>query len=328
VQWWASWYPGAEPGGGGYVAQRMMSAKDEKHSLLATLWFQVAHFAVRPWPWILVALSTLVLYPDVTDRGAAYVMTIRDFMPAGLLGLLLAAFLAAYMSTLASQTVWGTSYIINDLYRPFIKPNATEAQYVKVSRLTNIGLMIFSFLLTTQFDKISDAWKFILACSGGIGLVLLLRWYWWRINAWSEISALLAPYVVYPIMAFYFEASFEITLLVIVAWSTLVWIVVTYLTKPTDNQTLLSFYTKVHPGGIGWRHIAAQLPDVPGDTHFGRLFVNWAAGVGMVLLSLFGTGKLIFGDWQMALLLFASAIGCGAVIFYNFNRMGWKKAVE
>ncbi|MCG8701417.1 MAG: hypothetical protein MI922_25430, partial [Bacteroidales bacterium] len=147
VQWWSSWYPGAEPGGGGYVAQRMMSAKDEKHSLLATLWFQIAHYALRPWPWVLVALAALVLYPNEADRGATYVMMIRDFLPAGLLGLLLAAFLAAYMSTIASQTVWGTSYIINDLFRPFIKPNADEKYYVKISRITTFILMFFSLIV-------------------------------------------------------------------------------------------------------------------------------------------------------------------------------------
>ena len=150
VQWWASWYPGAEPGGGGYVAQRMMSAKDEKHSLLATLWFQVAHYALRPWPWILVALAALVLYPAEPDKGATYVMVIRDFLPSGLLGLLLAAFFAAYMSTIASQTVWGTSYIINDLYRPFIKPGASEKYYVRISRITTFVLIIFSLVVTTN----------------------------------------------------------------------------------------------------------------------------------------------------------------------------------
>jgi Na+/proline symporter len=188
VQWWASWYPGAEPGGGGYVAQRLMSAKDEKHSLLATLWFQIAHYAVRPWPWIIVALVALVMYPNVPDKGETYVMVIRDLLPSGLLGLLLAAFLAAYMSTIASQTVWGTSYIINDFIRPFIKSDANEKYYVNISRIVTILLIIFSFFVTSQITRISDAWKFILACSGGIGLVLILRWFWWRVNAWSEIS--------------------------------------------------------------------------------------------------------------------------------------------
>ena len=290
VQWWASWYPGAEPGGGGYVAQRMMSAKDEKHSLLATLWFQVAHFALRPWPWIIVALVALMLYPDAQDKGATYVMVIRDLVPPGLRGLMLAAFLAAYMSTMASQTVWGTSYIINDLFRPFVRPGAKEKYYVKVSRITTVLLMVFSLIMTTQFQQISDAWRFVLACSGGIGLVLLLRWFWWRINAWSEIAAMLAPYAVYPILHFHFRMSYEWILIIIVAWSTVVWLIVTYLTAPTKTEVLIEFYKRVHPGGIGWKPIARLVPEVQGDTGFRMLAVNYVMGCLLVLFSLFGIG--------------------------------------
>lgn len=328
VQWWASWYPGAEPGGGGYVAQRMMSAKDEKHSLLATLWFQVAHYAVRPWPWILVALCALVLYPHEADKGATYVMMIRDLMPAGLLGLLLAAFLAAYMSTIASQTVWGTSYIVNDLFHPFIKKNGTEKYYVNVSRITTFLLMIFSLLITTQFDKISDAWKFILACSGGIGLVLVLRWFWWRINAWSELAAMIAPYFIYPVLHFKYHLDFETSLIIIVIWSTLVWVTVTMLTKPTKRETLLSFYRKVHPGGVGWKSVAAEMPDVKGDTGYVRLFANWILGCCLVMLSLFGTGKIIFGEYFAAAVYFALALTAAWFIYRNLSKAGWEKVVN
>ncbi|MBN2263020.1 MAG: Na+:solute symporter [Prolixibacteraceae bacterium] len=328
VQWWASWYPGAEPGGGGYVAQRMMSAKDEKHSLLATLWFQVAHYAVRPWPWILVALCALVLYPHEADKGATYVMMIRDLMPAGLLGLLLAAFLAAYMSTIASQTVWGTSYIVNDLFRPFINKKANEKYYVKVSRITTFLLMLVSLIITTQFDKISDAWKFILACSGGIGLVLILRWFWWRINAWSELAAMLAPYFIYPVLYYKFKLNFETSLIYIVVWSTLVWLAVTFLTKPTNNEKLKSFYSKVHPGGWGWKKIATQLPHIKGDSGYGRLFANWLLGCLLVMLSLFGTGKIIFGEHTEALFYFVLALVSAWLIYRNLKKTGWKKIVN
>ncbi len=328
VQWWASWYPGAEPGGGGYVAQRMMSARDEKHSLLATLWFQVAHFAIRPWPWIIVALVALVMYPNEADKGATYVMVIRDLLPTGLLGLLLAAFLAAYMSTMASQTVWGTSYIINDLFRPFIKPGGSERYYVKVSRITTFVLMLFSLIVTTQFEMISDAWRFILACSGGIGLVLLLRWFWWRINAWSEIAAMIAPYAVYPILVFHFGLSYESTLIVIVLWSTLVWLTVTFLTRPTHPDTLKSFYEKVHPGGPGWKVIAEQMPSVKGDKGYRTLFINYLAGCVLVLFSLFGIGRLIFGEYLAALLYFALVAVAVAVIYYNLSRTGWDKVIR
>ncbi len=321
VQWWASWYPGAEPGGGGYVAQRMMSAKDERHSLLATLWFQVAHYALRPWPWILVALATLVMYPNEPDRGATYVMVIRDLLPAGAVGLLMAAFLAAYMSTISTQTVWGTSYIVNDLFRPFVKPGAGEKYYVSVSRWTNVLLVILSIVATTQFDRISDAWKFILACSGGIGLVLILRWFWWRINAWSEISAMLAPYAVYPFLKFRYHADFETTLIVIVIWSTLVWLVVTALTAPTSDEKLLSFYKRVHPGGPGWQRVATRLPGVQSDSGYPTLFLSWVLGCATVLLSLFGFGKFLFHQYSAAAFMLTVAAICAVAIYRILVRM-------
>lgn len=325
VQWWASWYPGAEPGGGGYIAQRMMSAKNEKHSLFATLWFNVAHFAVRPWPWVIVALCSLVMFPDLADadKGKGFVMVMMEVLPAGLIGLLLAAFLAAYMSTIASQTVWGTSYIINDLFRPFIKPNADEKYYVHVSRITTFVLMFLGLLVTSKLDTISGAWKFILACSGGIGLVLLLRWFWWRINAWSEIAAMIAPYIIYPYLH-HKGIPYEQSLIIIVAWSTTIWLLVTYLTKPADGKTLKEFYTKVHPGGFGWKAIARQLPDVESDSGFLALFVNWAAGCGLVLCILCGVGKLLFGEPVLGFTLLILAAICAAVICVNLSKTGWK----
>jgi SSS family solute:Na+ symporter len=301
-----------------------MSAKNEKHSLLATLWFQVAHFAIRPWPWILVALATLVLYPHEPDKGAAYVMVIRDVLPSGLVGFLLAAFLAAYMSTIASQTVWGTSYIINDLFKPFLKPGANDKFYVAMSRVTTFILLFLSLIVTTQFSRISDAWKFILACSAGIGPVLILRWFWWRINAWSELSAMVAPYVVYPLLKYY-NVSFEVSLLIIVAWSTVVWTTVTFLTKPTHADKLASFYRKVHPGGRGWKVISDTMPSVVSDTGYRYLFINWAAGCVMVLFFLFGVGRIIFKDYGYAVAYLAVALLCAWLIFRNMKIIGWEK---
>jgi len=321
VQWWASWYPGAEPGGGGYVAQRMMSAKDEKHSLFATLWFNVAHFAIRPWPWILVALCSLVLYPDLAyaDKGQGFVMVMVDVLPPGLFGLLLAAFLAAYMSTIASQTVWGTSYIINDLFRPFITPNADERYYVRLSRITTFVLMALGFLVTSKLDTISGAWKFVLACSGGIGLVLLLRWFWWRINAWSEIAAMLAPYAIYPIL-YSKGVSYESSLMIIVAFSTAVWLVVTFMTRPADEETLNAFYAKVHPGGIGWRPIAAKLPSVTPDSGYPALFVNWFFGCVLVLCMLFGVGSFLFGRYGWGVMFVAAGLVSAGVIYLHISK--------
>lgn len=330
VQWWSSWYPGAEPGGGGYIAQRMMSAKDERHSVLATLWFQIAHYALRPWPWIIAAFAALILYPEVSDKGASYVMLIRDLLPAGLLGLLLAAFLAAYMSTIASQTVWGTSYIVNDLYKPFINKDADEKKYVKISRITTFLLIAFSLIITTQFDRISDAWKFVLVMSAGIGSVLLLRWFWWRINAWSEISAMIAPYIIYPVLTYGFDMDvikedFELSLIIIVIWSSLVWLSVTFITKPEKEQKLKSFYKKVHPGGKGWKKIAADLPEIEGDKGFGRLFFNWFAGSLMVMFVLFGIGKIIFAEYISGSVFIAVAVVLGIIISYNLSKVGYGK---
>ncbi len=335
VQWWASWYPGAEPGGGGYIAQRMMSAKDEKHSLFATLWFNIAHYALRPWPWILAAMVALVLYPEAQDKGATYVMLIRDLLPSGLLGLMLAAFFAAYMSTIASQTVWGTSYIVNDLFKPFVKPHASEKYYVKISRITTFILMFIALIITTQITQISAAWQFILVASGGIGLVLILRWFWWRINAWSEITAMIAPYFLLPFListkfglGLNLSDDYPVILLSVVAWSTFWWLLITFKTKPTSESKLKAFYTKVHPGGIGWEPIAKKLPLVKGDQGFVLMFANWFLGSLMVIFTLFGIGKLIFKNYNWAIFYFVVAAIAGILITRNMRKIGWKKLAE
>lgn len=326
VQWWASWYPGAEPGGGGYVAQRIMSAKNERHSLLATLWFNIANYALRPWPWIIVAMCSLVMYPQLSadQKGQGFVMVIADCLPPGLVGLLLAAFLAAYMSTISTQLNWGCSYIVNDLYRPFLQPGADEKLYVRISRITTFLLMACSLFATSKLDRISDAWKFMLECSGGIGLVLILRWFWWRINAWSEIAALLAPFIVYPVLKFVFGIGFPNSLLIIVAFSTLVWLVVTFLTQPTDQAKLISFYKKVHPGGPLWKPISEKLTDVKADSGYMWLFLDWIAGSVCVMFSLFGIGKIIFGQLNLGILFLALAAVAAGLIYWHLSKIGWE----
>jgi Na+/proline symporter len=369
IQWWASWYPGADPGGGGYVAQRMMSAKDEKHSLFATLWFTVAHYAIRPWPWILVALAALVLLPreqnpkilmnenpalyqqvvevhknqtitaetrtqefldfydryeNTVDPGIMYPKLMLKYLPAGLLGMLIAVFLAAYMSTISSQLNWGTSYIINDFYRRFLVKEATDKHYVFASRISMIIVTVFALLVTKYFlTTISGAWEFILAASAGTGTVLILRWFWWRINAWSEIAAMLTPFVILPIVTYGYDMTFPFTLYPIVAGTSIVWLTVTFLTKPTDEKTLFAFYRKVHPGGIGWKVISSKLPDVKSDTGFGLMFFNWFLGVVLIYASLFGIGKLLFGDYLMAILFIFLAILSGFIIFRNLGKQGF-----
>ena len=342
IQWWASWYPGAEPGGGGYIAQRMMSAKDEKHSLFATLWFTVAHYCLRPWPWIIVGLATLVLYPELPpeDKKLGYVYAMRDHLPAGLRGTLVAAFFAAYMSTIATQLNWGTSYIVNDLYRRFISPvrdfvneAAAERNTVFVSRITTLMIMIVSLVVTALLETISGAWAFIIEAGAGLGLVLILRWYWWRVNAWSELAAMFIPLVTYGIIAAgngagWWRVAFPESLYVLVGITTAGWLAVTWLTPPTDEETLKAFYRRVHPGGPGWRRIARLVPEVRPDTGLGWLLVDWVAGVVLVYGVLFGTGKLIFGFTGEGLVALAAAAAAAAVIWYDLARRGARPVVE
>jgi SSS family solute:Na+ symporter len=328
IQWWASWYPGAEPGGGGYVAQRMMSAKDEKSSLLATLFFQIAHYCIRPWPWIIVGLCAIVLYPELSmaDKGMGFVMAMNDYLPAGLKGLLLAAFFAAYMSTIATHLNWGTSYFVNDFYKRFVKKDGTDKHYVSISKIMTIVFMFLSIIVTTQMTSISGVWSFVIECGAGLGLVLILRWFWWRVNAISEVVATIAPFVAFAILRFGFpEIVFPNTLFIIVPFTTVAWLIATYLSKPVEESKLIEFYTRVHPGGIGWKKISAKLPNVKSDTGYGYLMLDWLMGIVLVYMFLFGMGKIIFGEIGMGLLFIAIGLIAGSIIFWSFNKMGWEK---
>lgn len=329
IIWWASWYPGAEPGGGGYVVQRMMSAKNEKHSLFATLLFQVAHYALRPWPWIIVGLCALVLYPDLPadQKGMGYIYTMKDFLPAGLKGLLVAAFFAAYMSTIATQLNWGTSYLINDFYKRFFLKYKTEKHYVFSSRVTTVLLMIVSLIVTLFIGRISGAWEFILECGAGVGLVLILRWFWWRINAWSEISAMITPFIILPILKS-IDVQFPNTLFVIVPLTTIVWLLVTFLTKPVDQNVLINFYKRIQPGGNLWRKVSSEIENVNVKGNFLPMFINWISGVILVYSTLFGIGKLIFGDYGSAVLYFSLTIVVILIIYRNLSKIGWESVIN
>lgn len=324
IQWWAAWYPGAEPGGGGYVAQRMMSAKDEKHSLLATLWFAIAHYCLRPWPWILVGLATLVLYPDLpeADKKLGYVYAMRDFLPTGLKGLLVASFLAAYMSTIATQLNWGTSYVVNDFYKRFVRPVAPDRHYVVISRLATLVLMFASVFATLYIDKITGAWTFVIESGAGLGLVLILRWYWWRVNAWSEIVATITPFLVF---SYTFKSGivFPYSLFYIVGITTVVWLAATFLTKPVDRKHLIAFYRRVHPGGIGWRAVEADTPGVRGDSGFLWLLLDWICGVILVYMMLFGVGHVILGETVAGAVMILVGLAAAGVIYWDLSRRGW-----
>jgi solute:Na+ symporter, SSS family len=332
VQWWAAWYPGAEPGGGGYVAQRIFSAKTERDGVLATLFFQVAHYALRPWPWIVTGLATVVLYPNGVgpnnDKEAAYVQLFLDYLPSPWKGVMLAGFAAAYMSTMATQLNWGASYLVNDVYKRFMRRNESEKHYVGVSRITTVLLFVLALLATRYLTSVEGAWKFLLALGAGTGLVLILRWYWWRINAWSEISAMTASFltslVAMQFVPRYFAAgdprADSVVLLVTVAVSTVVWVSVTFLTPPEPAAVLDRFYERVRPGGAGWLAVSTRLgygrEQIPGGA---VAWSNWLAGVIAVYASLFGIGKLIFGYVGVGLSMLALAVLAFAWIARSFR---------
>ena len=332
VQWWATSYPGAEPGGGGYIAQRIFSAKTERDGVLATLWFNIAHYAVRPWPWIITALCVVLLYPNEPRADEAYLRAVVDLMPTGLKGLLVASFAAAYMSTISTQLNWGASYLINDIYLRFVNQNPPEKKVVALSRMATVLMFLLSSIATYiiyQLGTIDAAWRIIIALGAGTGLVYILRWYWWRINAWSEISAMTAAFVVFAALTamgvFDPTDPLEGTYLMLVttAITTVVWLVVTYTTAPTDQATLDSFYRRVRPGGAGWRTVARRLGYGDEPIAGGALsWVNWVAGVVSVYATLFGVGKLIFGPRAQALLFLGIAAIAFAWIAFALKKEG------
>ena len=330
VNWWASWYPGAEPGGGGYVAQRIFCAKDEKHSLWATLWFNIAHYALRPWPWILVALASVVLYPNLADKEAGYVQVMVDHLPASLRGLMLASFLAAYMSTISTHLNWGASYAINDFYRRFLRPRASEAHHLRASQAATLLLMLLAAGVTYFLDTIRGAWQLLLMIGAGTGAVYLLRWYWWRVNAWSEISAMAAAFFTslalntWKPFAGSEQVVFAKNMVATTAVVTAVWLGVTFLTPPEPATHLANFYRRVRPAAFGWRPIARQAPDVPAVSSGWYNLRAWALGCALVYLALFATGEFLLGEWTSGLLLGAGAAASALLLYWDFSRRGWE----
>jgi solute:Na+ symporter, SSS family len=339
MQWWLAWYPGAEPGGGGYVAQRMFSAKDEKNSLGATLWFNIAHYALRPWPWIVTGLVALAVYSPAggINPSAAfaqnpeqgYVMVLRDYLPPALRGLMIAAFLAAFMSTVGTQLNWGSSYLVNDLYRRFLARDASERHYVLVSRIFTVVLVLASGYTAMQLTSINQGWQLVLNIGFGTGAVYILRWYWWRINAWSEISAMAvaagtAIFLSHINLSGTSALVYAKSALITGAVTTMAWIVVTFVTRPEDDATLLAFYRRVHPSVYGWVRIARLAPELAEVRDLRSNTFDWIMGVILVYACLFGIGKLVFQQWISGISLLGAGAIAGYLIFWDLSRRGWE----
>jgi Na+/proline symporter len=331
VQWWSFWYPGAEPGGGGYIAQRIFSAKDERNGLLSVLWFNIAHYALRPWPWILTALAAIVLYPHLEHPESGYMLIVSNHVPPALRGIVIAGFMAAFMSTIATQLNWGASYLVADFYRRFIKRDGDEKHYVNMSRVATVILVIASALVSVLLADIRSGWQAVLEVGAGTGAVYLLRWYWWRINAWSEISAMATALLMTVLLrwAAPFSGSnpvvFAKTALATTLVTTLVWLIVTFTTAPEPQNVLLDFYRSVRPHVSGWQPIARLAPEIVPTRDLGRNLASWILGCAMVYLALFGLGHVLLGPlWEGFVLLLISAI-CAGLLYSNISRSGWKE---
>jgi Na+/proline symporter len=326
VQWWATWYPGAEPGGGSYIAQRMLAARSERDAVAGTLFFNIAHYALRPWPWIIVALASMLVFPNLTDiqRALPHVdpalvdhdmaySAMLTFLPAGLLGVMVAGLTAAYVSTLSTHLNWGTSYLVHDFYRRFLRPGRPERHYVMAGRLVTAALMAVAAGVTLVLDTARESFNLLLAIGAGTGLLYLLRWFWWRVNAWAEIAAMASSFLLAIAFAFAGRAGAapdtHVTLLVTVAITTVVWIVVAFVTPPTDGDVLCRFYRAVRPSGPGWTRVRRDCHEPAKGESLADAFSGWVFGWVFVYCALFGTGHLLLGRPSAG----AALIGVGLV---------------
>ena len=342
VQWWSAWYPGSEPGGGGYVAQRMLAAKSEKESMKATLWFNIAHYGLRPWPWIIVALCSMLVYPELSDIQARFpelnpslvgndlaYPAMLVFLPAGLLGLVVASLAAAYMSTISTQLNWGSSYVVSDFYRRFVNPEASDRRLVAVGRLSTVGLMILGAFIALQLDTAGQGFQILLQIGAGTGLIFLLRWFWYRVNVWSElagmtISFLVAIYFawVHPALGLAALTGWQ-QLVIGVAVTTVGWVGVTLVTPPARSSTLQRFYDRIRPMGKGWQRVVDVGQGSPDSESVTAAFLAWFLGCVLVYAALFGTGYLLYGQMAAAAVALAVSAGAGAWLFRLLSRSWW-----
>lgn len=344
IQWWATWYPGAEPGGGGYIAQRMLSAKDEKNAIGATLFFNIAHYALRPWPWIIVALASLVVFPTVNDLQIAFPNIPADklgddlaypamltFLPTGLIGIVLASLIAAVMSTLSTHLNWGSSYVVNDFYLRFLKPEASDKELVAVGRISTVVLMVLSSFLALALSSALSAFAILLQIGAGTGLIFILRWFWWRINAYTEISAMIISFAV----AIFFEVinpglglidipaeQSYLKLVYSVSITTVGWLLVTFLTQPEKDEVLLSFYRKVQPASLGWKKVLDRYPAEKQEKgSLGMEIGLMMVGTVMVYAALFSTGFIIYGEIAQGVIAGAVAVAGGLFILFSWKKL-------
>ncbi len=321
LQWWAFWYPGAEPGGGGYIAQRIFSARDEKQGLLSVLWFNVAHYAIRPWPWIVTGLAVIVLYPGLQHPETGYMLVLNAYLPHQYRGIAIAGFLAAFMSTIATQLNWGASYLVADFYRRFLKRDGSEQHYVLISRLSTVLLVIAAAWVSVRLGSIASGWQVVLQIGAGTGAVYILRWYWWRINAWSEISAMACSLLVTLSLHLWQPFSGNSSLvfakgaLATTVVTTIVWLTVTFLTSPEPDDVLVAFYRRVHPDVRGWRRVAEHTPEIVAHRDIGSNLGAWALGCAMIYLCLFGTGKLLLHQTLAGTVMLLGSIICAAWLY-------------
>ena len=340
VQWWSVWYPGAEPGGGSYIAQRMLASRSEKDALGGTLLFNVAHYALRSWPWIIVALSSILVYPQLSDiaqtfpyvdpaligHDMAYPAMLR-FLPHGMLGVMVAGLLAAYVSTMSTHLNWGTSYLVHDFYRRFVHGGADDRHYVAVGRIVTALLMVVAAGMTFVLDTARASFDLMLSVGAGTGLIYLLRWFWWRVNAWSEIAAMVSSFVV--AVAFFVAGrnghpvDAYVSLLITVGTTTVVWVTVTLLTQPTDRPTLVEFYRLVRPSGPGWRSVRAEAGVGPSPDSLTQSMLGWVLGCTFVYAALFGVGSALYGRYPQALMWAAAFMISGIGLLRLLPRM-WR----
>lgn len=325
VQWWSVWYPGAEPGGGSYIAQRMLAAKSERDALGGTLLFNATHYALRSWPWILVALASILVFPTLDSIRVAFphvdpslvghdmaYPAMLKFLPHGFLGIMIAGMLAAYISTIVTHLNWGASYLVHDFWRRFVRPDGDEAHYVRAGRIATVLLMAIAAALTFVLDTASQAFQLLLSIGAGTGLIYLLRWFWWRINAWCEIVAMITSFAV--AMVFFVlqkeghSISSATVLLTTVGITSVAWILAAFLTPPDSNETLLGFYRKIRPAGPGWRAIREQSGLPPSSDSLSQAFLAWTLGCLAVYGALFGTGSWLYGRTTTAVFWTATAV--------------------